>query len=141
MRKRQSMRQKCLTAIQLLARISAADEHGYVQCVSCGVIKHYKDGMHGGHYIAKGKGGSHHLALEIENVHPQCAGCNFQMAKGAGSIHHNYTRWMYDHYGKDYVDQMVNGRNPVTKISGPDYEDMLANLKVQIKYHEARIGE
>jgi hypothetical protein len=42
-------RKKCLETIQLLSRIAAADDDGYVQCVSCGVIKHYRDGMQGGH--------------------------------------------------------------------------------------------
>lgn len=134
------VRKKCLVAIQLLARISAADENGYVQCVSCGVIKHYKDGMSGGHYIAKGNGGSHHLALNIENVHPQCLGCNLQMSKGAGVVAHNYQKWMYDYYGKDYVDEMVSRPNVVKKISLPEYEDMLAEFQEQIKYHEQRIG-
>ena len=133
------VRKKCLTAIQLLARISAADEYGYVQCVSCGVVKHYRDGMHGGHYIAKGRGGTHHLALEIENVHPQCSGCNLQMGKGAGVVAHNYQKWMYDYYGKDYVDEMVSRPNAVKKISLPEYEDILADLQEQIKYHERRI--
>lgn len=135
------LRKKCLVAIQLLARISAADADGYVQCVCCGVIKHYRDGMHGGHFIAKGRGGTNHLALNIENVHPQCAGCNFQMSKGAGTAAAQYTRWMYDYYGKDYVDQnMIDAPNLVKKISKPEYEDMLAEFQEQIKYHEKRIG-
>ena len=133
------VRKKCLVAIQLLARISAADEYGYVECVSCGVVKHYRDGMHGGHYISKGRGGTHHLALEITNVHAQCAGCNLQMGKGAGTVAHNYQKWMYDYYGKDYVDEMVSRPNAVKKISLPEYEDILAELQEQIKYHEQRI--
>lgn len=133
------VRKKCLVAIQLLARISAADENGYVKCVSCGVVKHYKDRMAGGHYIAKGKGGTHHLALTIENVHAQCFGCNLQMSMGTGTVAHNYQKWMYDYYGKDYVDEMVSRPNVVKKVSLPEYEDILAQLKKQIQYHEQRV--
>ena len=68
-----TLRSKCLTAIQKLARISAADEYGMVQCVSCDKRMHWKE-CDGGHYIAKGS--SSYWALEVENVHPQCKGCN-----------------------------------------------------------------
>ena len=97
-----TLRSKCLTAIQKLARISAADEYGMVQCVSCDKRMHWKE-CDGGHYIAKGS--SSYWALEVENVHPQCKGCNaFGMSKG--SAEGQYTLWMIDMYGEDFVRQM-----------------------------------
>ena len=42
------------TLLQLLVRLKAADDNGYVTCVTCGVVKHYKDGMQGGHFRPRG---------------------------------------------------------------------------------------
>jgi hypothetical protein len=129
-------RKKCLDAIQLLARISAADDNGFANCVSCGSSHHYKD-MDGGHYIAKGH--SSFWALEIENVHPQCKSCNgFGMKFGSAS--QNYTMWMIDYYGKDFVDNMLATTKNLKKLYKSDYDDMLKDFKAQIKEHEARIS-
>ena len=128
---------KCLEAAQLLARLAAADENGFCECVSCGVVKHYKDGMHGGHFIPKGN--SSRWCLEVENIHPQCASCNmFGMKNGTAA--QAYTGWMIDYYGRDFVDQMIATKRDPVKRYKKDYEDILAELKEQIKYHEQRIG-
>ena len=130
-------RKKCLEAIQLLSRLSAADDEGYVQCVSCGIIKHYKDGIQGGHFIAKGI--SSYWALEIENVHPQCYGCNvFGMKHGAAA--QEYTIWMQNMYGNEYVQDMLDSRKNSIKFYKKDYEDMYKEFKVLIKHHYERIG-
>lgn len=130
-------RNKCLTAIQLLARISAADDNGYCTCVSCGQKHHYKD-MDGGHYIPKGD--SSYWALEIENVHPQCKGCNgFGMKFGTAS--HTYTIWMQDYYGKDFVADMIAKKKNVRKLYKADYVDRLKEFNELIRFHKTRIGE
>ena len=52
------------------------------------------------HFIPKGS--SSYWALEIENVHPQCKGCNgFGMKFGDAA--QRYTLWMQDYYGRDFV--------------------------------------
>lgn len=131
-------KKKCLEAIQLLARLSAADNNGYVQCVSCKTIKHYKDGMDGGHFIPKGN--SSYWSLEICNVHPQCKYCNIFGMK-SGTAAQEYTTWMYDYYGKDFVENMLaTKRNPV-KFYKKDYEEMYKDFMEQIKHHRNRIGE
>ena len=48
------LKQECYKAVQKLARIAAADDTGHCACVSCGVVKHYKD-MQGGHFIPEGQ--------------------------------------------------------------------------------------
>ena len=89
-------RSKCLKAIQLLARVSAADDNGYCTCVSCGERGHYKE-FDGGHFIAKGT--SSRWALELINVAPQCKGCNgFGMKYGIAA--QQYMLWMIDKYGR-----------------------------------------
>lgn len=128
---------KCLKAIQLLARISAADDNGYAQCSSCGARHHYKD-MDGGHFIPKGH--SSYWALEIENVHPQCKGCNgFGMKFGTAEA--QYTLWMQDTYGREFVDNMMTAKKNARKRYKADYDDLLAEFTELIRYHQERIGE
>jgi len=97
---------------------------------------HWKD-ADGGHYIAKGS--SSYWALEIENVHPQCKGCNcFGMSKG--SAEGQYTLWMIDMYGEDFVRQMHQDKRKLKKMYKQDYEDMLKEFNELIKHHEERLS-
>tara|TARA_R110000851_G_scaffold219329_2_gene372135 strand:- start:804 stop:1211 length:408 start_codon:yes stop_codon:yes gene_type:complete len=128
-------RSKCLLAIQLLARISAADDNGYSVCVSCGDAHHYKN-MDGGHFIPKGA--SSYWALEVENVHPQCKGCNgFGMKYGSAA--QSYTGWMIDTYGRDFVDDMIATKSNIKKMYKSDYDELTKQFKELIKYHEGRV--
>ena len=126
---------KCLKAIQLLARISAADDNGYCACVSCGSVHHYIE-MDGGHFIPKGS--SSYWSLEIENVHPQCKGCNgFGMKYGSAA--QQYTVFMVDMYGRDFVDNMFATKSNVKKMYKADYVELLADFNKLIKHHEKRV--
>ena len=130
-------RSKCLLAIQLLSRVAGADDNGYCTCASCGEKFHYKTGD-GGHFIAKGH--SSYWSLEVENVHPQCKGCNsFGMKFGTAS--QEYTLFMIDMYGKDFVDNMIATKKNIKKMYKADYVDMLKGFNELIKYHKERIGE
>jgi hypothetical protein len=138
---KKTLRAQCLTEIQKLARISAANSNGYAQCVSCdpkdmGGWHHWKDGD-GGHFIPKGS--SSYWALEICNVHFQCKGCNgFGMKHGSAEAW--YTLWMQDFYGHDFVEKMLRDKGKEKKLYAADYREMLANFKALIKHHEERIA-
>jgi len=130
-------RSKCLVAIQLLARISATDSCGYCTCVSCGESFHYKKGD-GGHFIPKGA--SSYWSLELENIHPQCKGCNgFGMKFGIAA--QQYTVFMVDTYGQDFVDNMFATKSEIKKIYKAEYVEMLKGFNELIKFHRGRIGE
>ena len=130
-------RSKCLIAIQLLSRVSAADDNGYCSCASCGQSFHYKDGD-GGHFIPKGN--SSYWSLEVENVHPQCKGCNgFGMKFGIAA--QQYTIYMVEMYGQEFVDNMFATKSNVKKMYKSDYDDMLKSFNALIKEHRQRIGE
>jgi hypothetical protein len=130
-------RSKCLKAIQLLSRISASDENGYCECVSCGEFQHYKE-MDGGHFIPKGT--SSRWALEVENVHPQCKGCNgFGMKFGIAA--QQYMLWMIDTYSREHVQNMLDTKAELKKIGKAEYVEMLAGFNELIKHHKQRIGE
>ena len=129
------LRQECLKTIQRLCRLAAADDDGNCACVSCGVVKHYSQ-LQGGHWLAKGS--SSFWALRIENVHPQCASCNMWGMR-YGSAAQQYTLWMEDMYGRDFVDEMIATKSNPIKLYKADYEEMLEEFNEQIKHHENRL--
>ena len=132
-----SLRAKALKTLQKLARISAADDNGYCKCVSCGKVDHYKN-MDGGHFIPKGS--SSRWALDEQNVHPQCKGCNgFGMKHGSAEA--QYTIWMLDWYGKDAVEHMLATKKDPIKYYSSDYREMIDDWGQQIMAHERRLGE
>ncbi len=94
--------------------------------------------MDGGHYIPKGA--SSYWSLRIENVHPQCKGCNgFGMRFGTAAS--QYTLAMVDYYGRDFVDEMETTRRDLCKIRKAEYLEMTAEWQEQINFHLKRIGQ
>ena len=134
----QKLRKEALTTLQKLVRLKAADDNGYCSCVTCGVTKHWNDGMQGGHFIAKGNGGRNMWALVEENVHPQCAGCNGFGIK-FGNAESRYTLYMEDMYGRDKVDEMLE-KNVVSKLDRIELQDLIDDWKDQINDHLERIA-
>ena len=77
--------------------------------------------------------------LEIENVHPQCAACNMWGMKH-GSAAQEYTLWMEDMYGRDFVEEMIEKKSTPVKRYKADYEEILAGFHKLIEFHEKRIA-
>ncbi|MFK5948812.1 MAG: recombination protein NinG [Methylococcales bacterium] len=122
-------RSKALDTLQKLVRVKAADENGYCTCVTCGLIDLWSS-MDGGHYIAKGH--SSYWALVEENVHPQCKGCNgFGMKYGTAAS--QYTLYMIDTYGREFVEEMEEKKRDQVKYYKKDYEAMTKEWSLQIK--------
>jgi hypothetical protein len=129
-------RKKCMDTAQKLARLAAANDNGYCQCVSCGNWYPWQE-MHGGHYIAKGH--SSYWALRKENLHPQCLPCN-NYGMRFGTAAQEYTKWMIDYYGRDFVDQMERDKKKPIKFYKKDYEKMTREMEEEIKFHLERIA-
>ena len=109
---------ECAVALQLLVRVKAADENGNSNCVTCGAPGHYKE-MNGGHFISR-----KWLATKIleENIHNQCRKCN-------GPLRGNmiqYTLFMIETYGKDFVEELERLKHVPTKYYK---EDILKRTK------------
>ena len=133
----QQLRKEALATIQKMVRLKAADDNGMVECVSCGVVKHWTE-MQGGHYLPKGS--SSYWALEVENVHPQCPGCNnFGMKHGDAA--QRYTLYMVDTYGRDFVEDMHKSKRLPMKLYAAAYRDMIEAWKLIIKENLERLGE
>ena len=134
-----AVRAVALTTLQKMVRLRDADNNGYCKCVTCGCVRRWNEGMQGGHFIAKGKGGTNEWALDERNVHPQCAECN-----SFGMKFHNkqarYTMYMIRRYGPELVDMMTL-QNKVTKYTRGELMILTDKWKKEIKFHKDRIGE
>jgi hypothetical protein len=128
--------EKAAVLLQRLVRLKAADENGYCTCVTCGVIKKWNDEMQGGHFFERGRTAT---KLMVENVHPQCSGCNAFKMKTTGGVL-AYRRYMVDMYGEDGLDELEAESRKVKKYSRQEVEDIAADFKEQIKFHLERIG-
>ena len=65
-------------------------------------------------------------------------GCNgFGMKYGIAA--QQYTVFMVDMYGQDFVDNMFATKSNVKKMYRSDYVDLLAEFNWLIKHHETRI--
>ena len=116
------IKQKCV-------RLKAADENGYVTCVTCGTVRMWNDGMQGGHFISRTC-----LATKLmeENIHPQCSHCN-------GPLKGNlikYTIYMVDMYGKVYVEHLYSLKSTTTHYTKTEAYKLLEEAKAELKQLE-----
>lgn len=129
-----SLVEKAAKLLQKLRRMEMADDNGYCTCVSCGRREHYKS-MDGGHFIPRGK---HATKLEETNIHPQCKPCNgFGMKHG--DAEKNYTLWMIDWYGREYVNQLLIRSRKPHKWYRPEVLDLIEEYKERIAEQEDRL--
>ena len=113
------------TLLQKKVRIKAADDSGMCQCVTCKKWGHWKE-MQGGHFISRRY--TAHKLLE-ENIHPQCRGCNGPLM---GNLT-NYTLYMVDHYGRDFVDHLESTKGETKKYSRAEITEIIEELKTEVK--------
>jgi len=129
-------RTKAIETLQKLVRIKSADDNGYCKCVTCGRVDSWKS-MDGGHFIPKGH--SSYWALVEENIHPQCKGCNGYGMK-YGTATQQYTKYMIDTYGREFVDEMESKKREQVKFYKKDYVKMTAEWNEHIREHLKRVG-
>jgi len=106
-KKTKPKRQKLSTLVDKADKLASqyirqkyADHAGYVTCISCDTVLHWKD-AHCAHFIERGKKLTRWLE---ENLHPACCGCNtfnkeFHMRE--------YTIKMIDLHGREFVDELM----------------------------------
>ncbi len=58
-----------------------------------------------------------------------------------GTAAQEYTKWMIDYYGREFVDDMEAKKRTVKKLYKSDYEEMIEDFKNRIDFHLKRIGE
>lgn len=89
------LKDKCWSKMSLWSRLKHADEAGYVRCITCSTVKHYKE-MFAGHYK--------HGVLDYYpmNINPQCFKCN-NIESG---MRDEYYLWLVKTYGQKKVDDL-----------------------------------
>ena len=130
-------RAKALETAQLLARISRANDDGYCTCVTCGHIGKWNEGFDGGHFIAKGN--CSYWMLDPRNIWPQCKACNGNGMK-FGNKEADYTLFMVDTFGRQFVDYMKSMEKTIIKRSVNDYNEFISESNLEVAIHKARIG-
>ena len=119
---------ECAVLLQKLRRLESADEDGNCTCVTCGNVKHWKE-MDGGHWISR----TYTIhKLNPNNIHAQCKGCN----RFDHKIHDDYTLWMIDNYGMEFVEEMNATKHEPKKYARDEIEAMKYILKERIKEFE-----
>ena len=108
--------------MQKYVRLKAADENGYVSCVTCGTTKLWNDGMQGGHYIPR-----KHIVTKLleENIHPQCSYCNGPLDGNRGK----YALYLEDMYGREYVEWLESQRQVTTHYTKTEAYEKLEEVK------------
>jgi len=124
------------TLLQELRRIEDSDDNGYCECATCGIVKHYKDGMQGGHFIERGRLST---KLRKENINPQCAGCNcFQMKKASYVL--KYRHYMVARYGEELVLELESLSNNTKKYTRAELLELTALFKSELDTQRGRVN-
>ena len=119
---------KADTVTSLFIRQKYADSNGYVKCVSCSSVLHWKD-AHCAHFIGRAAKATRWLE---ENLHPACCSCNTFRKE-----YHmrGYTLFMVDFYGREFVDEL---RAKERKLLSPSQVRQLAEEAIDYYTKELR---
>jgi hypothetical protein len=107
-------------------RLRDASANGYVRCISCGKIGHWKD-VDCGHYVNR-----KHLSTRWheKNCNAQCRACNrFDEGNMLG-----YTKGLVKKYGPSVLDELDMLKHQTSKLS--DFEG-----KLLIKHYQDKLKE
>jgi len=116
-------------------RRKLADKDGYVECITCGVKRHYKDMMQAGHWLA-GRGNA--VLFEDDGIHAQCFRCNYYGGGKEVNVSQNYHQFMLDRYGQERMDELIVLKNTAKKFTleelqdiEDEYDDKLVGLDIR----------
>ena len=115
---RKKLKEKLWNIFSQYIRIRYSNMSGYVNCVTCGVLKHWKE-LDAGHYIPKTKGSA--IYFTVRNVHPQCIDCNrFKAANLA-----KYRIYLKRTYGDKIFEELQQIAARVHRYSIHEYKFMI----------------
>jgi len=111
----------------LFIRLKAATDTGYVQCITCGKIKHYKNHMHCGHFIVRTWMKTRYHPL---NAAVQCNYCNTWL----GGCPENYYPYLLDKIGQEGIDHLKRvSREPPNSLTRDELEKIIELCKRGVK--------
>ena len=106
----------------LYIRLREANEYGMCQCFTCGVVRHYKDGMQNGHFQSR-----KHLSTRFdeENCQVQCVKCNVY----AWRQQNKFSLAIAFKYLEDKAEELQYLARTTLKISRVEYEEKISYYK------------
>jgi len=107
-------------------RLRDANEFGYIQCITCGVVRHYKDGMQNGHFQSR-----KHMATRFdeENCQVQCIKCNM-FSQGEQYL---FSLRLDEKYGEGTAEELEHFARTTYKISRVEYEEQIRYYKLIVE--------
>ena len=107
----------------LYIRIRKANEYGMCQCFTCGIVRHYKEGMQNGHFQSR-----KHLATRFSedgNCEVQCVKCNVY----AWGEQYKFSLALDGKYGEGKAEELQYLARTTVKISRIEYEEKISYYK------------
>jgi len=107
-------------------RLREATDEGLCQCSTCGVVRHYKDGMQNGHFQSR-----RFLATRFdeENCQVQCVKCNMY----SQGEQYKFGLYLDGKYGEGTAEELEYlARTPI-KIGRIDYEEKISYYKLAVE--------
>ena len=118
---RSKLVKKLDTVFSKYIRISNADKNGYCTCVTCGVVKHWKE-IQAGHFQSRK---FYSLRWSERNVKPQCVGCNmFRQGE-----QYKYSLFL----GKDEAEVLYLKSKETVKFTNYELEEMIKDYSDRLK--------
>ena len=117
----------------LFIRLRSANDYGMVQCFTCGVVRHYKDGMQNGHFQSR-----KHMATRFdeENCQNQCVKCNM-FSQGE---QFKFGLNLDAKYGEGTAEELEHLARTTLKISRVEYEEQISYYKNLVENLKAEKG-
>lgn len=131
---RQLLIEKVDKEMSRFIRLFHSDNYGMCVCVTCGYRGFWKnDGFHMGHFVPKGKGASS-VRYIPHNAHPQCGTCNtgggpYMAAHKTQIAPINYTQYMQNTYGDEFVDDLKRRKFQTIKYTDNELLEIRALYK------------
>ena len=100
----------------------ATEYEGLVQCFTCGIVRHYKEGMQNGHFQSR-----KHLSTRFdeENCQVQCVKCNVY----AWGEQYKFALALDSKYGEGKAEELQHLARTTLKISRIEYEEKISYYK------------
>ncbi len=111
-----------------------ADDDGFARCITCGAVKHWKNGD-AGHFL---EGRNNSILFDERGVHFQCKGCNGNLRDGNISRNKEktnlaYEKFMLQKYGPKVVQELREKRTQTRQFSVPELKELIRIYEEKIK--------
>jgi hypothetical protein len=110
----------------LFIRLRDATDLGVCQCFTCGLVRHYKDGMQCGHFQSR-----RFLATRFdeENCQVQCVACNLFRS----GEQYKFGLQLDGKYGEGVAEELEYLSKTIIKLGRADYEEKISYYKLAVE--------